>query len=316
MDFNHIGQMAIGSRLKRLSDKLMKDAEKVFQLYGVDLKPKWFPLYYCLSEEREGKSITSIAENIGQSHPSVIKIVKEMANKGLLTEHKDENDGRRNLIKLTDQGVDIYNKITYQYEDVDKAVGNLLDQTTHNLWLALQEFEYHLKERSMFERIVQQKKHRESSAIKIVDFRPEHHTEFRSLNEEWIVKYFKLEDSDRKSLNHPKEYILNRGGQILVAKENDSILGVCALIKMHEGPYDYELAKMAVSPNAQGKGIGFLLGCAIIDRAKELGAKSLYLESNTVLKPAISLYRKLGFHRIKNRPTPYERSNIQMELVF
>ena len=316
MDFNPIGQMAIGSRLKLLSDKLMKDAEKVFQLYKVDLKPKGFPVYYCLSDEREGQSITAIAENIGQSHPSVIKIVREMAQKGLLTEQKDEKDGRRNLIRLTSKGSDISRNIALQYQDVDKAVGNLLDQTKHNLWLGLQEFEYHLKKKSMYHRIVQQKKLRESSSIRITDYEPGHHAAFRDLNEEWIVKYFKLEDADRRALNNPKEYILDKGGLILVAKENEHILGVCALIKMHDGSYDYELAKMAVSPEAQGKGIGHLLGCAVIERAKELGAKSLYLESNTVLKPAISLYQKLGFNKIHHRPTPYERCNIQMELVL
>ncbi len=80
--------------------------------------------------------------------------------------------------------------------------------------------------------------------------------------------------------------------------------------------YDYELAKMAVSPKAQGKGVGWLLGKAIVEKAKSLGAKKLYLESNTILTPAINLYLKMGFKKIAGYPTPspYERSNIQMEL--
>ncbi|MEE8062491.1 MAG: GNAT family N-acetyltransferase, partial [Gemmatimonadales bacterium] len=77
----------------------------------------------------------------------------------------------------------------------------------------------------------------------------------------------------------------------------------------------YELAKMAVSPEAQGKGIGWLLGQAVLDRARELGATTVYLESNTVLEPAIALYRKLGFKRVTGAPSPYARCNIQMEYV-
>jgi GNAT superfamily N-acetyltransferase len=83
---------------------------------------------------------------------------------------------------------------------------------------------------------------------------------------------------------------------------------------MTDEKYDYELAKMAVSPKARGKGIGFLLGKAIIDKATQLGATNIYLESNTVLRPAISLYEKLGFKKIAGHHTPYERCNIQMEL--
>ncbi|MDF2431587.1 MAG: hypothetical protein JWP44_1218 [Mucilaginibacter sp.] len=89
-------------------------------------------------------------------------------------------------------------------------------------------------------------------------------------------------------------------------------VGTCALIKMDQ--HAFELSKMAVSPKAKGKGIGELLGKAIISKAKEAGATRLYLESNTILKPAISLYYKLGFKKITGPPSPYERANIQMEL--
>ena len=109
-------------------------------------------------------------------------------------------------------------------------------------------------------------------------------------------------------------YKLDKGGKILVALYKDEPVGVCALIKMNDPDYDYELAKMAVSPKAQGKSIGWLLGEAIKKTAKELGASKIYLESNTSLAPAINLYYKLGFQKITGRPTPYQRANIQMEL--
>ncbi|MNL33737.1 Acetyltransferase (GNAT) family protein [compost metagenome] len=76
----------------------------------------------------------------------------------------------------------------------------------------------------------------------------------------------------------------------------------------------YELAKMAVSPKAQGKNIGFMLGQAVVEKAKSIKTDRLFLESNTILKPAIRLYEKLGFKKIVGPPTPYARCNIQMEL--
>ena len=121
-----------------------------------------------------------------------------------------------------------------------------------------------------------------------------------------------MEEADYKALDNPKEYILDKGGIILVALYDDEPVGVCALIKMNDT--DFEMAKMAVSPKAQGKNIGFLLGEAIVKTAKELGASKLYLESNTILKPAINLYYKLGFQKVAGLPTPYKRCNIQMEL--
>jgi GNAT superfamily N-acetyltransferase len=148
--------------------------------------------------------------------------------------------------------------------------------------------------------------------VKIIDYTPEYKTAFKALNEEWISTYFTMEETDYKALDHPEEYILNKGGKILVALCDDEPAGVCALIKMDDPDYDFELAKMAVSPKVQGKSIGWLLGQAILEKAKAAGGKNVYLESNRVLGPAINLYRKLGFEEIAGRVTPYARCDIQM----
>lgn len=148
--------------------------------------------------------------------------------------------------------------------------------------------------------------------IQIIDYTPNYQADFKAINEEWISKYFVMESTDYKSLDHPQEYILDKGGHIFMALLNGEAVGACALIKMSD--VRYELAKMGVRPQAQGHGIGWKLGQASLTRAKELGAASVYLESNTVLAPAINLYRKLGFKEIFDEPTPYARCNIQMEI--
>ena len=151
-------------------------------------------------------------------------------------------------------------------------------------------------------------------SITIVDFEPAHKAAFRSLNEEWITQYFVMEAADFKALDHPQEYILDKGGYIAIALYNNEVVGTCALLKMDHERFDYELAKMGVSPKTQGMGIGYQLGKKIIDKAKEMGARTIFLESNTILEPAIHLYKKLGFREIPHIKTPYERCNIQMEL--
>ncbi len=152
----------------------------------------------------------------------------------------------------------------------------------------------------------------ESPDVEIVDYQPQYKQAFKNLNEEWITAYFKMEDSDYKALDHPEEYILHKGGYILMALLHGEPVGACALIKMDNDTF--ELAKMAVAPKAKGRGIGWLLGNAAINKARAAGAKQLYLESNTVLQPAINLYYKLGFTQITGIISPYERCNIQMGL--
>jgi DNA-binding MarR family transcriptional regulator/GNAT superfamily N-acetyltransferase len=313
MFFDQVGKLALGSRLRVLTDRVTKDAEQLYALYDVGLKPKWFPVFYVLSKKHP-KSVTAIAKEIGHSHPSVSTIVREMLEAELVIEKSDRNDGRKNMIALTTKGKSIAIKIKEQYLDVDRAIEEALDQTGHNLWKAMSEFEYLLDQKSLLNRVVEQRKKRESQKVTLVPYEDKYKVHFKRLNEEWIRKYFKMEEMDHKALDHPKEYILDKGGYIVMALLNKEVVGTCALIKSDHPEYSYELAKMGVSPTAQGKGIGWLLGCDIIQMARSLGAKKIFLESNTVLKPAIALYRKLGFKKVAGRPTPYERSNIQMEL--
>ena len=120
--------------------------------------------------------------------------------------------------------------------------------------------------------------------------------EFRQLNEAWISKYFRLEDSDKQVLSNPQRHILDKGGNIFLALQDRKVVGCCALL-VHD-LYTCELAKMVVDPSVQGKGIGSLLGNALIDKARQRGFKSVILEGNTKMAASILLYRKLGFHEV------------------
>ncbi len=150
--------------------------------------------------------------------------------------------------------------------------------------------------------------------VKITDFTPDHKEAFKVLNEAWITKYFTLEDSDHKMLSNPEHYILSPGGAILIAIHNNIPVGTVALIKREKN--QFELAKMAVEPSAQGQSIGYQLGVAAIKKAKTLSATSIFLETNSKLIPAISLYKKLGFTPIDLEDSPYQRCDIQMVLNF
>ena len=81
------------------------------------------------------------------------------------------------------------------------------------------------------------------------------------------------------------------------------------------GEGSVELAKMGVRPQAQGKGAGRMLVAAAVDAARAMGMKRVYIETNSVLGPALKLYRDAGFEPLKERqPSPYARADVQLEL--
>src|SRR5882762_6264130 len=209
MDFyTRTGKMALGSRLRRLSEQMTEQAAAIYDLYQVDLQPKWFPVFYSLLDQQdppEGKPIMDIAREIGHTHPSVSQIVREMAAKGYITEKKGESDGRKNFILLSPAGEQTRQKMQAQLDDVTTAIEKAMKETHHDLWKAIAEWEFLLGEKSLLRRVLEEKKTRESSEVQIVDYTPADQPAFRRLNEEWITKYFRMEESDYKALDHPGE---------------------------------------------------------------------------------------------------------------
>jgi ribosomal protein S18 acetylase RimI-like enzyme len=151
----------------------------------------------------------------------------------------------------------------------------------------------------------------ERLALEIIDYSDEHQPWFEQLNRAWIEKYFWMEPIDMAVLQHPKENIINNSGHILMITCNREIAGTVALKFVRQG--EYEFTKMAVDEKFRGQKIGQELAEAAIAKAKQLGAHKIILYSHTSLKPAISLYRKLGFIEVP-LDGPYKRTDIKMEL--
>ncbi len=117
---------------------------------------------------------------------------------------------------------------------------------------------------------------------------------FYRINAQWIETMFVLEEHDREVLENPKEWIIDPGGVILFVKSPAyGIVGACALMKTGEG--SFELTKMGVTEKVRGQKAGEFLLAAILERAREMDVRKLYLLTNHICKAAIHLHEKLGF---------------------
>lgn len=132
------------------------------------------------------------------------------------------------------------------------------------------------------------------AALIIHDYRDDLAHHFRDINAEWIEAMYRMEDTDREVLGDPRGRIIDAGGAILfVEAEGKGIVGTCAL--QRTAPGCFELTKMGVRSAARGTGAGAFLLAATIERAKAMGAGTLYLLTNRKSAAAIHLYEKAGF---------------------
>ncbi|MGZ9736267.1 GNAT family N-acetyltransferase [Flavobacterium sp. GNP002] len=152
------------------------------------------------------------------------------------------------------------------------------------------------------------------NTVEIIPFSATLAAPIKTLNLEWLKKYFKVEPKDELVLSDPQGQIIDKGGMIFYAKYNDEIVGTVSLIKIDDTTF--ELSKMAVTDGVQGLGIGkkLMLHCLAVAEAK--GMEKLILYSNRKLLSAIHLYEIFGFVEIPLEDGVYERADIKMERII
>ena len=139
-----------------------------------------------------------------------------------------------------------------------------------------------------------------------------HH--FKTLNTEWLIKFFEVEPIDHQVLNHPQKEIIDKGGHIFYIADNNIIVGTVALIKIDH--VTFELSKMAVKSEVQGLGYGKKMMEFCFDFCVKNNIKNLILYSNKRLESAIHIYRKVGFVEIPIQENLYKRADIKMIKTF
>ncbi|MEB2780941.1 GNAT family N-acetyltransferase [Algoriphagus sp. C2-6-M1] len=148
--------------------------------------------------------------------------------------------------------------------------------------------------------------------IEILPYSAELSPFFKSINQAWVENLFSIEPFDQAQFDSPEDTIVKPGGTLIYAKLGEEIVGTVGLHKISAD--EFELIKMGVTDSAQGKGIGMILAKAILEKAREMGAKKVVLYSHSKLVPALRIYRKLGFKEAELEEGKYCRCDIKMEL--
>jgi len=290
--FSQFGSLALGARLRRLGEKVGQDIASIYKGVDSGFEPRWFPFVQLLSTDSP-LSVTEIADKLSITHPSVIQIIDELKDRGLVSAVPDKMDKRRTLLSLTPKARALHNMMNNIWRDLRTVTDDLIQSCENNILELLTELEQELDKQSLDKRFQALRKKNQHFSVKIKEYSPKLKKHFVKLNEEWISKYFSLEEPDRKALANPEKHILKKGGFIFFAQVGDEIAGTCALLKRDRNVY--ELSKMRVLEKYQGKKIGYKLIDACKSKALENGGKRLILETNSYLKSAIKLYANAGF---------------------
>jgi DNA-binding MarR family transcriptional regulator/N-acetylglutamate synthase-like GNAT family acetyltransferase len=284
-----LGPAFLGSRLKRLSDRLQAEATAVLQAHDLPIQPAQQVVLGALN--RDGAlTIGALAQRLGISQPTITRTVQGLVDQGLLAVSREARDLRHKTLSLSDEGARVIGEAESRiWPRVAAAVSQLCDGQEQALLDQIAAIEARLDAGSLLDRV------RRADGLAVLDFSDDLAQAFYDINAAWISQMFALEENDVTLLENPRALIVDKGGAVLFARTPDlGVVGTCAIMRMKDGWF--ELTKMGVLEAARGRKVGEFLLAAAIERAKAMGvADRLYLLTNRKCGPAIHLYEKLGF---------------------
>ncbi len=122
-DLDYLG---FASRLKRLSDNLLREGKQLYQELNIEMESNWY-LIFKLIESEGSMGVTEIAEHLQFSHPSVIAITNKMEQAGYIISSRSERDSRKRLLTLSPQAKKRLPEFEIIWEAATQGISEALD---------------------------------------------------------------------------------------------------------------------------------------------------------------------------------------------
>lgn len=301
-----LGALAIGSRLKRLSDRMMKSVSEIYKSSGVNFESKWFPIFYVLSREGE-KGIMEIAEILNISHPGVIQIAKEMEKAGWIASVKSGADARKRHLKLTEKALQNLPQLEEMWLSFKENNEKVIRASQHNILLAMQEIEDFLDRNNFKRQYYETFEELKQSKLDIKLFNEKYQTQVEEMvlgiqNGEFNLG---LTAQRQPDLHNLKAFYNDRGNWLWIATNyKDEVVGSIGLEKLNDE--QAVLRKMFIKQEYRGKKLSLAqrLFEILIIEARKQNFKEILLDTPLVTHAAHRFYERNGFEIISNDSVP------------
>ncbi len=311
-----LGTMALGSRIKNLSELLMKDVSRIYKDQGVDFEPRWFTFFQLVLQKKE-VSVTEVARELNQTHPAAVQVINSLEKKQLISSKKDKKDQRKRLVRLTAKGKKLAEDLAPVWDAIQQSAIEILAESDPHLIEHIAGIENAIKQKSTYERVVERLSGGAANEFKFIAFDIKYLNDFRQLNEDWLNTYLEISDHDSEVLSDPVKKIINHDGKIYLLRAGENIIGTYALQKIDEQVC--ELSKFTIMKDFRGQKLGERMLVHVIENAKSMHYKSIMLFTHHALKEATQLYTKMGFEIIEDHPGLIDktgRCSLAMQLII
>lgn len=145
------GASALGARLRRLSDRIDREADALYRALNLDFEQRWFGVLNQLVLHG-ARSVGDIAEALGVTHVTVSQARGALAMRGLISSEVDPGDSRRRILKLSPAGERLARDLGPLWAALNAAAREL-DAEAGEVTRALEQLEQALDRRPLLTRV-------------------------------------------------------------------------------------------------------------------------------------------------------------------
>lgn len=121
------GASAIGARLRRLSERIDRDAARLYAESGVVFEQRWFGVVNLL-HLRGTLTVGELAAELGVSHATVSQVRAALDKAGLIAWDADRSNARMRRLRLTPAGQETAGRLEPLWRALSEAAVDLNDE--------------------------------------------------------------------------------------------------------------------------------------------------------------------------------------------
>jgi DNA-binding MarR family transcriptional regulator len=146
------GINALGSRLRRLLDRLDRDVAAIYRSADVRFEARWFPVFIAL---RDGGPLTvgALATRLSVTHAAVSQVRAALEAERLIDASPDPEDGRRQRLVLTPKGRALAAQLKPLWDAIATASSQVLNEGAPELMAHLDGLDAALDRRGLAARV-------------------------------------------------------------------------------------------------------------------------------------------------------------------
>jgi len=118
------GELMIGSRLKRLGERIFSEIGRVYKELGIAFEPAWFPVFFLL-QEHNSMTIHALARAMGVTDPAASQFARKLLDRDLVSVSGLPEDKRQRIITLTPAGLSLLAQVRPVWQALAGALSEI-----------------------------------------------------------------------------------------------------------------------------------------------------------------------------------------------